>query len=209
MMAAVDQGGDIMNQYAKGLAAAALCAALAGCAGTDFVRPNTDDLKNGQTTRAQLIARMGPPRNEGSVLKNEQTIRTATYAYASVGGQPLRDGVTPARAAGFYFFNDTLVGHEFISSWKEDHTDFDETRVKDIVKGKTTRAQVTQLLGKPAGAYVYPMIKSRTGDAAVYALVETSGSAFIIRFYRKVLIVSFDTAGIVEDVEFTSSGERR
>jgi outer membrane protein assembly factor BamE (lipoprotein component of BamABCDE complex) len=193
----------------KRWAAAVACAVLAGCAGTDFVRPSTDDLKNGQTTYAQLIARMGPPRSEGSVLKNEQSIRTATYAYASVGGKPLRDGVTPARAMSFYFFKDTLVGHEFVSSWAEDNTDFDENKIKDIVKGKSTRAQVVQLMGRPSGYYIYPMIKAQTGDAAGYSYGETTGSAFNLKFFRKGLVVTFDPAGVVTDVEYSSSGARQ
>ena len=49
---------------------------------------------------------------------------------------------------GFYFFDEVLVGHEFLSSWAEDHTDFDEKKVSTIVKGKTTRAEVIQLLGQ-------------------------------------------------------------
>ena len=198
-----------MQRMMRGIAACALLAGLAGCAGTNFVRPGADELKNGQTTYAQLVARMGPPRNEGTALKNEKTVKSATYAYASVGGKPLRQGVTPARAMGFYFFNDTLVGHEFISSWAEDNSDFDEGRIKDIVKGKTTREQVTQLMGKPAGFYVYPMIKAQTGDAAIYAYVETSGTAFTLKFFRKVLVVTFDTAGVVADVDFSSSGSRQ
>jgi outer membrane protein assembly factor BamE (lipoprotein component of BamABCDE complex) len=195
-----------MRNMFIGIAAAAL---LAGCAGTDFVRPSTDDLKNGQTTYAQVIARMGQPRTVGTVLKNEKTVKTATYAYASVGGQPLRPGVTPARAQSFYFFNDALVGHEFISSWAADNTDFDEGRIKDIAKGRTTRDQVAQLMGRPAGAYIHPMIKPEKGDAAVYLYAETTGSAFNLKYFRKLLIVTFDASGVVADVEYSSSGARQ
>jgi outer membrane protein assembly factor BamE (lipoprotein component of BamABCDE complex) len=196
-----------MRRLLKGLAAAALLG-LSGCAGTDFVRPDLDALKNGQTTYAQVVAKMGPPQREGAEIKNEKTLKTATYAYAAVSGQPLRPGVTPARAIGFHFYNDTLVGHEFISSWLEDNSDFDENKVKDIAKGKTTRAQLAQLLGKPAGHYIYPMIKDAAGEAAVYAYVETSGSAFNLKFYRKVLVVSFGADGVVTDVDYNSSGSR-
>jgi hypothetical protein len=181
---------------------------LSGCAGTDFVRPDTAFLKNGQTTFAEVVARMGTPRREGSVIKNERTIKTASYAYAATGGKPLHEGVTPARAMGFYFYENTLVGHEFISSWAEDNSDFDESKVKDIVKGKTTRAELAQLLGKPAGYYIHPLIKPTAGDAAVYAFAETSGSVFNLKFFRKVLVVTFDIAGVVADVDYSSSGSR-
>ena len=197
-----------MGRTFERLAAVTLLTLLCGCAGTDFVRPDTESLLVGQMTNAQVRARMGEPRREGALVKNEKTLKTATYAYASVGGKPRTPGVTPARAIGFYFYNDTLVGYEFISSWAEDHSDFDDGKVKDIVKGKTTRADLAQLLGKPVGRYIYPMIKSETGDAAVYAYAETSGSAFNLKFYRKTLIVTFDAGGVATDVEFVSSGTR-
>jgi len=179
-------------------------AVLIGCAGTDFVRPDPEGLKNGQTTYAQVIARMGEPRREGSVIKNEKTLKTVSYVYASVGGTPLREGVTAARAIGFYFYNDMLVGHEFISSWADDHTDFDETKAKDIIKGKTTRVEVIRLLGKPSGHYIYPLIKVPTGEAAAFVYVETRG----FRSFHKRLVVMFDAAGTVTDLEFASSGDR-
>jgi len=131
-------------------------------------------------------------------------MKTAVYVYASAGGKPHRDGVTAARAIGFYFYDGTLVGHEFISSWAEDHTDFDDGKIKDIIKGRTTRAEVTQLLGKPSGSYIFPLVKASTGDAAVYAYQQVK------RFtpFSKMLAVVFDAAGTVTDVEFTSAGSR-
>jgi hypothetical protein len=179
---------------------------LSGCAGRDFVRPASETFRNGHTTYPEIVARFGPPYREGSVVKNDKTVKTIGYAYAAAGGQPHRAGVTPARAMGFYFYDGVLVGHEFVSSWAEDHSDFDEGKVKDIMKGKTTRAELIALLGKPAGYYIYPMIKTSPGDAAAYVYTETRGSAFNLSFYRKLLLVTLDAAGVVSDVEFTSSG---
>ena len=189
-----------------GLAVAALL--LSGCAGTDFVRPDSDSLKNGQATYAQVRARMGEPRREGTFIKNDKTLKTATYAYAATGGQPRHQGVTPARAMSFYFYNDTLVGQDFISSFAEDHSDFDESKIKDLVKGSSTRAEVIRLLGRPAGHYIYPMIKAQNGEAVVYVYAETTGSVFNLKFFRKTLVVTFDAAGVVTDVEYSSSGNR-
>jgi len=78
-----------------------------------------------------------------------------------------------------------------------------------IAKGKTTRAEVTQLVGKPGGSHIYPLINSTTGDAAVYIYAETTSEApFSVKQFRKVLIVSFDASGFVSDVESISSGTR-
>ena len=196
-----------MRKFLAGwsLAAAVL---LSGCAGTNFVRPDSSSLVMGQTTYAQIVASMGMPRREGTVQKNDKTINTAQYAYASVGGKPLHPSATPARGINYYFVGGTLVGHEFLSSFAEDHSDFDDSRVKDIVKGKTTRAELTQLLGKPSGAYVYPMIKLEKGEALVYAYTEVTGSAFNMKVYSKKLVVTFDGAGVAADVEYSSSGSR-
>nr|AIA18832.1 SmpA / OmlA family [uncultured bacterium] len=182
--------------------------ALLGCAGSNFVRPDSADIKNGKTTYAQVVAKMGEPRREGSMIKNDKTLRTASYAYASVGGKPLNDGVTAARAIVFYFDGDLLVGHEFVSSWAEDNTDFDETKASQIIKGKTTRSELQQLLGKPSGYHIYPLIKAPEGEAAAYVFSETRGSAFNLKFFRKVLLVTMDNTGTVTDVEFASSGSK-
>jgi hypothetical protein len=150
----------------------------------------------------QATQRFGKPFREGTVTKNDQTIKVLSYAYASAGGTPLHQGAVAGRALSLYFYNDVLVGHEFISTWLEDNTDFDESKVGQIAKGQTTRADLTQLLGRPSGYLIYPMIKSRTGEAAVYVYSETM---FSRKNYRKTLVVSFDQGGIVSDVDFNSS----
>src|SRR5215470_19269994 len=119
-----------MESMLKRFAALAALLVLAGCAGTDFVRPSADDLKMGKTTYKDVLTKMGAPRQEGAVLKNDKNVRSATYAYATTGGSPARPGVTPARVQVFYFYEDVLVGHEFISSFAEDHSNFDEGRVQ-------------------------------------------------------------------------------
>ena len=180
--------------------------ALSGCAGTNFVRPDTDVFKNGQTSYTQVVQRMGKPRREGSALKNEKELKSISYAYAETGGKPLKEGVIPARAMSFYFYNDTLVGYEFVSSWAEDSSDFDAKKISAIVKGKTTKAEVMQLLGKPSGFYVYPMMKSESGEAAAYVYSDAKGTVFNMKFFRKALVVSFDGNGVTTDVDYSSSG---
>jgi len=140
---------------------------------------------------------------ESTVVKNEKNLKTIYYTYF-----PAPAGPGGGRTLGFYFFNDVLVGHEFSSSVTADHTDFDDSNVGQIIKGKSTRAEVTALLGKPSGFYIYPMIKTQSGDAAVYQSSKVSGG-FIITpsIFSKSLVVTFDPSGIVTDVEY-SSGSR-
>ena len=108
----------------------------------------------------------------------------------------------------FYFYNDVLVGHEYLSSWAADSTDFDETERKQIVMGKTTEAELLQLLGKPSGYDIYPMVASKSGRAAVYAYTELEGGVLSRKAYRKVLVVSLDEAGVVTQVDYTSIGSK-
>jgi hypothetical protein len=199
-----------MTSVMKTILAGTLIVGLLGCAGRDFVRPDANALKNGQTTYAEATATLGKPFAEGSVTKNDKTVKHVSFAYASLGGKPVKEGVVPARAIGLYFYNDTLVGYEFISSWAEDNTDFDEGKTNQIVKGTTTQAEVVRLLGKPSGYAIYPMIKAATGQAAVYTYMEVSGGPFTSRkVYRKGLVVTFDDHGIVTDVDFSSTGSRQ
>jgi outer membrane protein assembly factor BamE (lipoprotein component of BamABCDE complex) len=198
--------GEFMLSASRTFVAVLATMALAGCAGTDFVRPANETLRNGQTSYSQVIGQMGQPRDQGAVVKNEKTLKSISYAYASTGGRGLKEGVVPARAMLFYFHNDILAGYEFVSSWAEDNTDFDSKKINSIVKGKTTRTEVIKLLGKPSGFYVYPMIKSQTGEAAAYVYSDARGSAFNMKFFRKALVVSFDAANIATEVEFSSAG---
>lgn len=182
---------------------------LAGCAGKDFVRPSSETFKLGQTSYTQVVQQMGEPRKIGDVLKNEKNVKTATYVYAATGGEPLEEGVIPARALSYYFNNDLLVGQEFLSSFKSDNSNFDESKISAISKGKTTREEVIQLLGKPTATFVYPMIKQTSGEALGYTYNTTRGGAFSgFKFFTKALRIAFDEKGVVADIDYSSSGNK-
>jgi hypothetical protein len=196
-----------MLQSIKTVLCIMLITIIAGCAGRNFVRPTDDTFKLGQTSYSQVVGSQGEPRRVGTLLKNDKNIKTITYAYAATGGEPSEDGVIPARAMAYYFENDILVGKEFVSSFKSDSSNFDDTRISAIVKGKTTRENVNQLLGRPSGSYIYPMVKATNGEALGYSYVTTRGGAFGgFKVFRKSLRVSFDQNNLVSDVEFSSSG---
>jgi len=42
----------------------------------------------------------------------------------------------------------------------------------------------------------------------IYSYSHAKGSAFNMKFYNKSLIVSFDAAGVVTDLEYASNGEK-
>jgi len=188
---------------------ASVLSSLAGCFGKDFVRPSSEAFRLGQTTYAQVIQQMGEPQKTGDVLKNEKNVKTATYVYAATGVEPLEEGVIPARVLSYYFYNDVLVGQEFLSSFKADNSNFDETKISTISKGKTTRLEVVQLLGRPSASFVAPMVKETSGEAIGYGYQTTRGGAFSgFKFYSKTLRITFDDKDRVLDTEYASSGSK-
>ena len=135
-----------MTRTIRGIAAALAIALLAGCAGTNFKRPEPQDLVVGKSNAADIQRVMGSAQQTGEGLQNEQKVQTLRYAYAEGAGQGRYPGVVPARAMVFTTHNELLVAQEFVSSFQADATEFDESKVGAIVKGKTTRAEVLALL---------------------------------------------------------------
>lgn len=189
-------------------AAVALSLLMAACAGTDFVRPAETAFVLGSTTKQQVETQQGKPFQVDKLTINNEMLDSYSYAYATSSGESLVDGVTPARAAGFFFLDDVLVGQDFISSFKEDSTDFDESRVSSILKDKTTKEEVITLLGKPSGNYIYPLVVNKEDAGLVYQYTQTKGSVFNTKVYQKLLVISINKGGIVTSVHFTSSGEK-
>lgn len=187
---------------------AASSALMVGCAGANFKRPDPGALEVGKSTAIQITQVMGAPQQTGELLRNGEKLKQARYAYAEGAGSGKYPGVTPARAQVFLTFNDVLVAEEFVSSFPNDATDFDDTKVSAITKGKSTRAEVTALLGNPNGKGVHPFIKNKTETAFIYSYSHVKGSVFNMKLYAKTLIVSFDATGVVTDVEYTSTGEK-
>lgn len=184
------------------------CIILTGCAGTNFVRVTDEVLVPGQTTLEQVSARLGKPYREGVVIKNNQQIKFTTYTYASAGGGAVAKGVTPARNQGFFFYENKLVGYDYTSSYKEDSTNFDSERVSQIKKDESTRSDVVRLFGNAGGKYLYPIIPNKDEEAINYHYSQAKGSAFNLKFYQKLLVVTFNKQGVVTNVEFTESGQR-
>ena len=187
----------------------ALFFALAGCAGKDFVRPSSETFQLGQTTYSQVVQQMGQPQRTGVVEKNGKEIQTIGFVYASVGGEPSEPGVTPARVQAYFFHENILVGQEFISSFKSDSSNFDDTKVSVIKKGKTTRSEVIQIFGHPTATYIEPVVKASYGEAIGYAYTTVRGGPFTgFKTFTKILRISFDENSVVSDFELMTSGTK-
>lgn len=107
------------------------------------------------------------------------------------------------------FLDDILVGYHYASTRSVDKTDFDDAKAYQLKKGQTTRSQVIELLGKPSGMYIYPMINSKTDIALVYFYVGVKvGMNQRVKATVKRLVVSFDAQDLVTEAEFGPGGAR-
>jgi hypothetical protein len=192
------------------LAALAPAAALALAACTKpFVRPAPEELRIGETTQAEVVARMGARGAQGSMERNGRTVAIVSYTYTYDWEKPHGyDGIIPSRTLNFFFHDGRLVGHEFTSTVASDHTDFDLRGMRSIVKGRTTRAEVARLLGPPAGTLAFPVVKTASGgEAMLYAYRESRRVPFgAPMVFSKALVISFDEREIVDDLVYTTSG---
>ncbi|WP_118178564.1 hypothetical protein [Paraburkholderia phosphatilytica] len=195
-----------MKNLSKLVLATSLIAALTACAGSNFVRPDDSALQDGKTTLTEVREKFGKPYRESDVIKNDEKVTVLLYAYASTTGTPVETGVVPGRSMDLSFWKGTLVSTQFVSTFKDDASNFDASKRDQIVKGKTTRDQVIGLLGRPAGYAIYPMIKDKQAQALIYAYQTTSGSAFNLKFAKRQLIVTVGQDGVVSDVNYESSG---
>jgi hypothetical protein len=181
---------------------------VTGCQGKNFVRPAPGALVLEKTTYEEVIRQLGNPYRKGSSLKQGQTITSITYAHANAWATSGFGNVTPTRSMRLHFVNGVLVGYEFTSSYQSDLTDFDETKVTQIRTGETKEPEVEQLLGQAGGMYAYPLIKRESERALVYLYSQTRSEPFAVNVYLKKLVVSVDGNGVVNDVEFSASGEK-
>jgi len=182
---------------------------LVACAGggRDFIRPEAGSFKLGQTSYEQVVGKMGEPKSVSDAMRNGKPIKSIVYSYANANGQPLEEGVTPYRGMTYFFYNDRLVGEQFISSFKSDNSNFDDSLIDRIKKGQTTRAEVIQLFGPPSASFIAPMVKETSGDAIGYSYQAIRGGILAgLKMHLKALRISFDDKGVVVDVDYTTQG---
>ena len=184
-----------------------LIASLASCTvGKDFHRPAPAALSLGEMTKSQAMALYGEPWQSGSQIANGQSIEKIVYGYSG-SGDPLVSGVTPARTLDLYFHNQILVGYLFASTFKSDHTDFDQSRVGLVEEGDSC-SKVSELFGPSPGKAIYPMANERNLTVLMYTYPQTKGKMFGFDFYLKSLSVECDKNEIIIDIIYSESGER-
>jgi hypothetical protein len=192
------------------LTVVALAGVLAACgAGRDFQRVPDSQLALGRTTEAEIDARLGDPYQQGVVKKNGKDVTSKSFSFAqAMGGNAVDKDIVAGRTQVFYFHEGKLVGHGFSSTWRNDSTDFDETKVGQIVKGESTYADVVRLLGEPGGRLGYPMTESPDLHAVTYRFSQVNGRGNKMKIFVKALEVTLDRNDMVTGVAYSESGEK-
>lgn len=182
---------------------------LVGCSakvGQDFIKPNNGSLTLGQTTYAQATEKIGKPYKESIKTINDRQINEATYTYIDTAGDGVESRVVPVRLLTLSFTDDKLVGQIFLSSFKVDNSDFDNSKVSTIKKGETTYSEVIAILGNPTGRKIVPLVVSPSVKGISYGFVMTktrligSGTDSSV----KTIDVEFDDKDIVSKIFATS-----
>ena len=187
---------------------ALLASNCVGTSGVNFERLKEDTISLGVSTYDDIVNRMGDSFEEDVYKKNNKEFKLIGYTYSSTGGVATSRRAIATRHQMFYFYQNILVGHEFISSWQEDHTNFDETKVKQIKKGESTKKDVINLFGKPSGKLIYPLSKNKGTEVLLYSFYEGRQYAYSIEFFRKSLHIECDQTGTVTEIEYTETGNK-
>lgn len=171
-----------------------------------LTRPDPGTLQLGQSSEEDIRARFGKPQGVTTRLVRDRTVTNLSYSYAESVPDVIK---VPARVMVFSFVDGVLVGHQYLSSFSDDTTDFDEAHVGEITRGRTTAKQVVDLIGRPGGEFIYPLAKAEDGRAYVYnySLTGKDAASGKLTTRSKTLIVNFDTAGVVSDVDLSMTGK--
>jgi len=174
---------------------------LVGCMSSNFVRPDDDTFKLGKATRSQVIEKMGQPQTTGELISKTtgKKLTVVRYSHAT----PQLWGV---KLLVYYFHDGVLVARNFSSSFPQDRTDWNESKVDDLIKGKTTRSEVLDMLGPPSGAYIWPAVSKTSGEAIGYHYTSFTSkfTAFGNKLsrHRKDLLITFDEKDRILDIDY-------
>lgn len=183
----------------------ALTAVLAACAsGRDFARPFASDLALGTMTEADIVGRYGPPTKRLQATMAQPTAAQLAATRGSFDHMPAAGtlvrldyyfdepegyGRRGFKDLSFYVLDGKLVRYEFVSNSAATSTKFDESRIGEIKRGVTTRAQLSAMFGEPAGLGIYPTIRDRGAVLVIYSFIDFDKGEFLNR--KNDLITSF------------------
>lgn len=206
------------------LVALALVLLVGACsAGRNFNMPTDGTLQLGVTTPQEAVTMLGEPMSKSSATVGNVEAATAptsvfaevrapgsydnfVYVYIDTTGQQLIGqlaGVRQARILRMTFWNGKLASYVALSSFQNDSTNFDDSKISQIERNKTRGTDVRLLLGPPSGDAIYPVISAHEGHVILYGYSEDDIHASQRR--AKFVAVYVDGADTVRDLEASNS----
>jgi hypothetical protein len=190
--------------------------------GRQFAKPDSTRLVLGSATKGDVVALYGPAENEKtSIVSGEESQAkqarsefdaapvAGTFSYLSYHYSeklhPLLGGDVSIKFANFVFWNGSLVAYDFSSSFSKESSNFDETRIAAIQKGKSTRSDVEQIMGPATGEAIYPSTLTQGNRKSIYSF--TTLDVATSKVTTKHLFVLYGADGRVIDYRFDSGSE--
>ncbi|MBI4616781.1 MAG: hypothetical protein HY720_24425 [Planctomycetes bacterium] len=174
---------------------AVMAAGCASTAGWDFDVEKLGSLELGETSRDKVREALGDPATVGFVIRNQFEYELWTYEYheGEERARRLRLGFGPDRKLAFHLFE---------SSFERDSTDFDSSKTRGLVPGRTTLAEARNLLGDPPGRDLLAA-GGELRERWIYSYEKRAdGLPSVVK--RAVLL--FDSKGVLESFEVEGQG---
>lgn len=170
-------------------------------------RPNSKEFAVGETPKSYFIQRFGETTERDVIFlaggtKDAGNVTSLAYMGSKTSSwfsSSVRSGVSAYRILALQFNDDVLMAYRFSSTYKEDSTDFDETKTSLIEKGKTAQADVINILGEPSGMGIYPSALQKGDIRLLYHYQEYDSSTFVL--LKKNLQIDVGQEGIVRDFD--------
>ena len=183
---------------------------VCGCAsvGRSFKYENIQQLQLGEFKIADYQSVFGKPKNVSNTSNKDGKFTSVRYLYAYAD-----IGTARARLLDLEFKNDVLNGYNYLSSFDKDKTEFNTESVNQITVGKSKMVDVINILGKPHGKARCPSTladyKTRCEEITeVWSWATMEKMTTLGKHESKTITVfiSFDSDGIVSDIETTEDG---
>ena len=179
---------------------------LFGCSttGNKFNYQNRMNLELGVTSINDAIKLVGKPEETKTVSNYEGNYKILTYIYTYgdiAGGAAIR-------LLYLEFKDDKLNAHLYSSDFKEDKTEFDFSKSKNLKVGQSSKDDVEQLLGEPSGKAICPSTlrdypKKCQNATEIWSWTYTNVYQEYDNFNTRTMstYISFDEKGIIVDME--------
>lgn len=189
---------------------------LTACGGglSDFVRPDESKIVIGESTSADIVTQLQrEPDATGNKLVNNTMLNQLEYAYLvndnATSDTPDEAGFIAVKGQMYYLNANVLVGSDYYSTFANDSTKFDVSKITSIVEGKSTKSDVIKLLGRPSIVMVQPMIsKDSIGAIGYHYRTMNLGTPGKLRTTVDRLVVEYDKKNIVTKVTFESKSDK-